>query len=94
MASAIDHPRKKARKNSRWMGHVSICNDINCDVIAHLCCPVESVMNRLPLFKGLPCFIIAHYEHCKDTFVEIERKVQKKTRHLRKNPTHEEIANL
>ena len=89
MRSAIDHPRKKSRKYSRRLGYLSICNDPNCNIVAHSCCPVESRMNRFPLFKGLSCFEIADHEHCKDVFIEIERKGQKCTRSLRKHPTHE-----
>ena len=51
-------------------------------------------MDRLSIFKCLPCFEIAHHEYCKDVFVEIEIKGQKCTRSLRKHPTHEEISNL
>ena len=31
----IDHPRKKASKYSRWLTHISICADTNCDIISH-----------------------------------------------------------
>ena len=94
MRSAIDYPRKKSRKRSRRLGHLSICADPNCNIIAHSCCPAESRMNRLPLFKGLSYFGIACHEHCKDMFIEIKRKGQKHTRYLRKHSMHEEIVNL
>ena len=89
--SEIDNSRKKARKCSRRLGHLSVCNDPNFDIFAHSCCPVEIRMNSLPLLKGLSCFKIVHDEYCKDAFVDVERK---HTRSLRKYPTHEEIANL
>ena len=94
MRSVIDHPRKKARKYSRRLTHLSICADPNCNIVCHSCCPTESRMNRLSIFKGLSCFEIAHHEYCKDVFVEIERKGKKYTRARRKHPIHEEIANL
>ena len=71
MRSAIDHPRKKAINHSWRLGHLSICNDPNCDIIAHSCCPTEIRMNRLRLFKGFSSFEISHHEHCKHVFVEI-----------------------
>ena len=55
---------------------------------------MESRINIFKLFKGLSYFEIAHYEHCKDVFVEIEGKGQKCTKALRKHPTHAEIAEL
>ena len=51
MRSAIDHPRKKARQHSRRLGHLSMCNDPNFNVISHSCCPIESRMNRLHYSK-------------------------------------------
>ena len=92
--SAIDYPRKKARKNSWRIGHLSICADPNCNIVSRSCCLEEIRMNHLPLFKGLSYFEISHHEYCKDVFVEIERKGQKHTRSLRKHPTHKETASL
>ena len=77
MRSTIDHPHKKARKCSRRLGHLSVSSYPNCNIIVHSFCPAESRTNRLPLFKGLSCFEIAHHEHCKDVFVDFERKGQK-----------------
>ena len=91
MRSVKYHPRKRARKSSWRLEHLSICNDPNCNFIAHSCFRVESRMNRLPLLKGLSCFELSHDKNCKDAFFEIERK---HTRSLRKCPTHEEIANF
>ena len=94
MRSVIDHPRKKARKYPWRLTNLSICADPNCNIISHSCCPTESRMNRISLFKGFSCFEIAHHEYCKDVFVDIERKGKKYTRARRKHPIHEEIANL
>ena len=89
MRSVIDYPRKKSRNYSRRLGNLSIFADPNFIIVAQSCCPVESRMDSLPLFKVLSCFEIAHREHCKYIVVEIERKDQKGTRSLRKHPMHE-----
>ena len=84
-------PTQKSQKVFLEARASLLCNDPNCNFIAHSCFRVESRMNRLPLLKGLSCFELSHDKNCKDAFFEIERK---HTRSLRKCPTHEEISNL
>ena len=84
--NVFDDDRKKTRKYSRRMSHLSICKDKNCNIICHTCCLKEAKISSLPQFRRINCFEIAHHEECRNLFVEVDMNGKKYTRSVRKHP--------
>mmetsp|Transcript_19680 Transcript_19680/g.22283 ORF Transcript_19680/g.22283 Transcript_19680/m.22283 type:complete len:198 (-) Transcript_19680:46-639(-) len=63
----------KGKVYSRRKKHLAICSDPNCNVVCHSCNPEESKIRKIPAFRGLSCFEIAHHPDCENLFIEVCR---------------------
>ena len=90
--SSINNGKRKTnREYSRRKRHLVMCSDPNCHIVAHVCCPAESNVNRLPQFSGMNCFEIAHLKGCQNLFHEVVRNGKT---HLKSNKNHPILASL
>ena len=46
---------------------------VNCDIVAHICQPLEAKSGEISGFEGLTCFEIAHVPECKGLFTKVPR---------------------
>ena len=61
----LSYNRIRACKFSRRVKYFGKCMYVNCDIVAHMCQPLEAKIGEIPGFEGLTSFKIAHAPECR-----------------------------